>query len=161
MARNEEPREDLLREATATVERVELKIESVDEPILVGFRRDGAASFYFGEKISYQFNTAGQLRRGYLDGRLYKAEAGRLVQLMCRRSQKEVALIRHECSEAEQQIFLSSARQSLAALHSALVGSRITIVGQVPRESDVAGKVRHWLTKHSNPIAFACSPNVI
>ena len=42
MARRESDREDLLREATALVERAELTIEGFDEPIVVGFRRDGS-----------------------------------------------------------------------------------------------------------------------
>jgi len=73
MAREEEPREDLLREATALVERVELQIEGFAETIVAGFRRDGAASFYFGQDFVFQFNTANQLRRGYVEGRLFKA----------------------------------------------------------------------------------------
>ena len=47
MARQESNREDLLREATALVERVELHVPAFEEPIVVGFRRDGCASFLF------------------------------------------------------------------------------------------------------------------
>ena len=74
MARRESDREDLLREATALVERAELTIEGFDEPIVVGFRRDGSASFFFGADPVYQFNTAFELRRAFVVGLLYKAE---------------------------------------------------------------------------------------
>ena len=44
MSRNEADREDLLREATALVNRIELQLEDADESWVVGFRRNDAAS---------------------------------------------------------------------------------------------------------------------
>src|SRR5262245_38318908 len=72
MARQESDREDLLREATALVERAELKVAGEPEPVTVGFRRDGSLSVFFGSVAVYQFNTAGELRRAFADGLLYK-----------------------------------------------------------------------------------------
>ena len=71
-------REDLLREATALVERIELvphrdRQFDASEPIVVGFRADGALSIFFGDDPVYQFNAAGELRRAYCDGLLFKA----------------------------------------------------------------------------------------
>lgn len=68
MARDESRREDLLREATAFVERIELVPSSstskaAETPIVVGFRADGALSVFFGEDPAYQFNAAGELLR--------------------------------------------------------------------------------------------------
>jgi hypothetical protein len=159
MARDEEPREDLLREATALVERVELQVEGFAEPIVAGFRRDGAASFYFGQDISYQFNTAGQLRRAYFAGRLYKAEGGRLVQLTRRRTADETALLRHECDASEEQVFLSIASQKLSALQQALVKGCFHVLGQLPPDCNIAARVGDWLSVHSGPIPLACSPH--
>ena len=70
MARDESDREDLLREATALVERIELAPADAadDEHIVAGFRRDGALSIYFGADPVYHFNSAGELRRAYCDG---------------------------------------------------------------------------------------------
>ena len=48
MARHQEDREDILREATALVERVELEIENLEDPVVVGFRRDSGPAFFFG-----------------------------------------------------------------------------------------------------------------
>lgn len=45
MARSEGPREDLLAEAVALVERVELSTDSSEVPVVIGFRKDGCASF--------------------------------------------------------------------------------------------------------------------
>jgi hypothetical protein len=161
MARDEEPREDLLREATALVERVELQVEGFAEPIVAGFRRDGAASFYFGQEISYQFNTAGQLRRGYLDGRLYKAEAARLVQLTRQRTADEVELLRHDCTSVEERDFLATASQKLRALQRALTDRNYSVLGQSPPQGDIAGDLRDWLLNLSDPIRLACSPHAV
>ncbi len=81
MARDEQDREDLLREATALVERVELAPtdNEAGEHIVIGFRAGGAASVYFGGDTAYHFNSDGELRRAYADGLLYKADIGRLT----------------------------------------------------------------------------------
>src|SRR5262245_12366974 len=101
MARQESDREDLLREATALVERAELKVAGESEPMTVGFRRDGSLSVFFGGDAVYQFNTAGELRRAFAGGLLYKAERGRLVELRRERSADEVALVRRELPDEE------------------------------------------------------------
>ena len=44
MARREQDREDILAEATALVERVELQIAGETDPIVVGFRRNPATA---------------------------------------------------------------------------------------------------------------------
>jgi hypothetical protein len=160
MAREEEPREDLLREATALVERVELQIERFADPIVAGFRRDGAASFYFGQDFVFQFNTANQLRRGYVEGRLFKAESGRLVKLTRRRTANEVQLLRHDCTDSETQEFLATACAKLVALQKALVDVEFRTIGQVPASGDPAGRVRDWLLQLAQPITVACSPSV-
>ncbi len=102
MARDEEDREDLLREATALVERVELQIYGLLESVVAGFRRDSAASFFFGQDVVYQFNTACELRRGFFEGKLLKAERGRLIQLTRQRTAESVNLVRHELTPLEE-----------------------------------------------------------
>src|SRR6184192_244955 len=96
MARVERDREDLLAEATALVERVELEVAGWPGHVVLGFRASGCGSVYFGADEAYQFNTTGELRRAYRDGALYKAERRRLVRLARQRTAEEVQLIRHE-----------------------------------------------------------------
>ncbi|HZZ27917.1 MAG TPA: hypothetical protein VFE46_07910 [Pirellulales bacterium] len=160
MAREEESREDLLREATALVVRVELAAEGFDEPIVAGFRRDGAASFFFGQQTVYQFNAAAELRRGFLDGQLYKAECGRLVQLTRHRTPETVELLRHELNEAETAQFLAAAHDRLLKLELSLSTHRFRVVGQVPPQEDITGRVRDWLTKLPPRIPLASSPRL-
>src|SRR4051794_11750471 len=132
MARNEADREDLLREATALVERIELTIAGFNEPIVCGFRRDGSASFYFGADPVYQFNAAGQLRRAFLAGRLLKAERGRLIALRRERSQQEIALVRDELAAEAQAALLADLGRRLERLEQTLQAGDYSVHGEVP-----------------------------
>lgn len=141
MARDEQDREDLLREATALVERVELAVAGEDEPVVVGFRRDGSPSIFFGGAPVYQFNSAGQLRRAFVDGLLYKAEKGRLASLRRERTPAATQLVRSDLSDEQQQQFLAAMSTHLFDLSQALRQGRFEIVGQVPLGADVLQRV--------------------
>jgi hypothetical protein len=160
MARQETDKEDLLREATALVERVELA--PVDDRqgvhITAGFRLDGAGSIFFGADPVYQFNAAGELRRAYYHGLLYKASRGRLVSLRRLRSQNEVQLLRHELTEPEQNAFLAQMQNSLTDLANALIHGECKIIRQVPHDADVIGRLKQWLT-HQDCSKVAATPH--
>ena len=172
MARNESDREDLLREATALEVRIELSaltsprpvpvrdrerdfeatlVESSAENIVIGFRAGGAMSIFFGSDPVYQFNAAGELRRAYCDGLLFKAVRRRLVSLERVRRQDEVQLLRHDLSDTEQDVFIAQMQKRLTALMDALAQEKYRIVGQVPAETDVLGSVRKWLAACGTP----------
>jgi hypothetical protein len=150
MAREESDREDLLREATALVERIELAPvgESADEHVVAGFRAGGAASFFFGADPVYQFNAAGELRRAYCNGLLVKAARGRLVSLSRQRLETKVQLLSRELSDVEQAEFVTKMCDRLRRLAAALETNQWTIVGQVPANGDVLGGLRKWLATH-------------
>ena len=160
MARRESDREDLLREATALVERAELTIEGFDEPIVVGFRRDGSASFYFGAEAVYQFNVALGLRRAYIGGLLYKAERGSLTSLTRERTAESVSLFRAELTAPEAADFLAGMRKRLSALQLALQNGRFLLTGQVPLEADIPDRIRCWLDRLPTSLEIAQAPNV-
>jgi hypothetical protein len=149
MARGKTDREDLLREATALVERIELApaSDSHAEHIVVGFRVNGAISFFFGADPVYQFNAAGELRRAFCDGVLIKAVRGRLVSLSRERHENETQLLSRELSNVEQQRFMANLRTRLHAIASELIANQLTIVGQLPEQADVIGRVRKWLAE--------------
>ena len=164
MAREESDREDLLRDATALVERVEIVLHGVsaeDESnrVLIGFRRGGAASFFFGDDPVYQFNTGGELRRAYSDGLLYKAVRGRLVALERVRTASEVRLQRHELNDDEQRDFMRKVQKRLTELAAALSNGQYEIVAQVPSDADVIGRARNWLAEQRS-YRIAAAPNV-
>src|SRR5687767_7509073 len=96
MAREETDREDILREATALVERVELLVPGCAESVVMGFRRNGSASFFFGADPVYQFNTSGELRRAFVTGQLIKADRGTLAAFDRHRTETEVQFVRRD-----------------------------------------------------------------
>ena len=161
MARQENPREDLLAEATALVERAELRVAGFDEPIVVGFRSNGAASIFFGQNAAYHFNTAGELRRAYLGETLYKAERGRLASLVRRRTTTEVELVRHDLDEAETADFLNTLRRRLSDLCSALGSGQFEVLRKVPDYTAPAPRIAAWLATLPGSIVIARSPRVV
>jgi hypothetical protein len=160
MARQESDREDLLREATALVERIELILVGCAEPIVCGFRRDGSASFFFGADPVYQFNSIGQLRRAFVAGRLIKAEQGRLVALSRERSEHEIALVRHELADGESALLVADMGDRLSRLEQALQDGRYSVNGEVPPGANVAGRLLEWLKNRPPKIEIAAAPNV-
>jgi hypothetical protein len=167
MARDESSREDLLREATALVERVELRItgsdtvscDSVDH-IVVGFRANGSASFFFGEDPVYQFNSAGELRRAYVDGLLFKAARGRLVSIERKRQPNEVQLLSRHLTDTEQVEFADKMRGRLRELADSLRKGQFAVIGQVPAAADVLSRVRNWLAAHDG-MPIAATPGAV
>jgi hypothetical protein len=161
MARRESDREDLLREATALVERIELAPlrDPHGEHVTAGFRAGGALSIFFGADPVYQFNSSGELRRAYCNGMLLKAFHGRLVSLRRERQPGEVQLLSQDLSESEQAEFLTRMQDKLRTLARQLEHGEFEVVGQVPATASVLGRIRDWLSQNSNP-TVANSPGV-
>jgi hypothetical protein len=157
MARRESDREDLLREATALVERIELAVltDPPSPPITAGFRSNGTLSIFFGADSVYHFNERGELRRAYCNGLLYKADRGRLASLRRVRQQHEVQLVRSELSVNEQAVFLQWMSSLLGQLRDQLARGDYRIVGQVPPDADVLGRLFEWLNSHDSPSVAA------
>jgi hypothetical protein len=168
MARDESSREDLLREATALVERIEFvrrdsrsgspDEESERERIVAGFRSNGAFSVFFGDDQVYQFNAAGELRRAFFGGRLLKASVGHLVSIRRVRTANEVQLLTHPLSESEEAAFLSQMSDHLNRFSQGLGKDSFEIAGQVPPDSAVLARLRAWLVEHPN-CQIALRPN--
>jgi hypothetical protein len=165
MARHESEREDLLREATALVERIELCVKDASDAahgqshIVAGFRANDALSIYFGSDPVYQFNAAGELRRAYCDGLLFKAAGRRLTSLRRVRQSDTVQLVRHDLTDQEQQSFVERMQMLFTTLANDLAGGRYRVVGQVPRGTDVVGRVSRWLSDHDG-LPIAATPRV-
>jgi hypothetical protein len=161
MARQESDREDLLREATALVERIELA--AVDRPdaehVVAGFRRDGALSIFFGVDPVYQFNAAGELRRAFRDNQLFKAAGGRLTALRRTRREGEVHLLRRDLTAAEQEQFLSDMATRLRTFAEHLAAGAFAVVGQVPPDVQMMGRMQGWL-ENRKCFAVAQRPNL-
>jgi hypothetical protein len=161
MAREEQPREDLLAEATGLVERVSLQLHAGiagETDTVVGFRRDGSLAIFIGQQRVYQFTSAGALRRAYIDGLLYKAQAGRLVAMRRERTPEAVNLVSSPLDVNATKEFLAQMRGHLDALQRALQSNEYAVLGQVPAEANILERVEAWLANHAGTIAIAASP---
>jgi hypothetical protein len=159
MARYESDREDLLREATALVERAEFRLPDAAESLTIGFRRDGALSLFFGPDPVYQFNAAGELRRAFVAGLLYKAEQGKLVELRRERDESGISLVRRSLTAPEQDDLLRVAQSRCDAVVRALARGELELVGQVPSDGNVAARALQWREQHPGPMVIAQRPH--
>lgn len=141
MARQETDREDLFREATALVRRVELDIAGVI--VVAGFRRStdgqaiGSLSIYNGPDFVLNFNDVGELRRAYHDGFIYRAEPGRkLTRLRRERDPSTSTLFASEMSEPELNAFIARAQASCAdVLQSTQSGTAAVLRSEPPDDA--------------------------
>jgi len=160
MARQEQDREDLLAEATALVRRVELNVPACGDAVVIGFRRDGEASFYLDPDTVYHFNASGQLRRAYCEGLLYKAQRGRLISLDRQRRDGQVQLLRRELSVPQQATFLAKLAGQLRQLQVELSAGRFDVRGQVPDGEDIVGSAVSWLSESADSPDVAGAPGI-
>ncbi len=160
MAHQERNREDLLLEATALVERAEFQIAGESEAVVIGWRTNGAASIYFGQDVAYHFNSAGHLRRAFIEGRLIKAEDGQLASLVRHRSTDAVHLVRHDLMPAESAKLLAEAAGRINGVASALAGKQFQLLRQVPPDGTFTVRATFWLQSIQAPIQIAESSRV-
>lgn len=159
MARQEADREDILKEATALVERVELTIPGCAETLVMGFRHNGSASFFFDADPVYQFNSSGELRRAFVAGQLIKAESGTLAALNRQRTETEVQLVRQDLDAKATERLLADLVQRLFLIQSSICDQSYIHRGQVPERADVLGRISNWLSALPLPIRIARSPH--
>jgi len=159
VARQEQDREDILKEASALVQRIEIELPDLTDNMIAGFRRDGSASLFVGPDPVFQFNSKHELRRAYQSGLLIKAERGQLVSLQRRRAANQVQLLRSELNEAATAELITAAASYLQLLDSHLRNGTFTIHGQVPHDVDVVGRVRKWLADRPRSIRVAARPH--
>ena len=142
MARQEEDKEDLMREASALAERIEMATELNGAQVVVtaGYRRDASLSVYFDQDAFYQFTNEGLLRRAWRDGLLYRSQGETLASLFRNRSGGQVVLERTDLTAEE----LARFRDTMIALLTALSSSLSSNSIQVQR---VVGDCDEILTK--------------
>ena len=157
MAQQESDREDILREATALVERAELQLEGVAEPLVFGFRANGALSVFVTQDEVYQFDAEGCWRRGYLHGRLLKAERGQIVEMIRERTPQQTVLRSRPWSPDEQDEYARRWLLRSDWMRETLEASRYRCVGFVsPAGSDPVLRLRDWLQKKkADPLRVA------
>jgi hypothetical protein len=115
---------------------------------------------YFGEDPAWHFNAAGELRRAYCDGRLYKAEGGCLASLERRREGGQVVLARHDLGHGETQALLGELGRLVGGLRQALATNCAVRLRQVPAEPDIAARLQAALAALPDPVRVARSPRL-
>lgn len=161
MAREEQPREDLLAEAKNLVERVSLQLcaaSDAENDVLAGFRRDGSLALFFGQQRVYQFTSTGELRRAFVDGLLYKAQAGALIAMRRERTPDAVDLLSTPLNAQATNEFLAQITCCLFELRRSLECRDYAVVGQVPADGHVVERVLTWLVAHGGSATIANSP---
>jgi hypothetical protein len=94
MAKQEQDREDLLRDGKQMLLRGECPVDGV--VVVVGFRSQGQASFYFGPDPVFQFNENGELRRVFFKGKRFAAIQGKLCELTRQQQSDRVRFVPQE-----------------------------------------------------------------
>jgi hypothetical protein len=137
MPRHEADREDLMAEATALRERVELAIPGEPENVVAGFRENGFFSLYFGPDPLFHFDAEGRLRRAFVAGDLYRSQGRTLSRLTRTRSGGEVHLVRYDLEPEELAQFLAEMREKLIRLQDAIERHTASVIAQVPPEAEL------------------------
>lgn len=141
MAKNETDREDLMREAIALTERVELRVPGFDEFVTVGFRKNSAMSVFVSQDPVYQFDPEGRLRRAFVDGFLYRSQHVTVARLQRVRTAEATQLLRYDLAVDELQVFHDAMRKTLAELLHQFQKNSVSVVRAVPQDSDLLPKI--------------------
>lgn len=161
MAREEHNREDLMRDARALERRAEIELPE-DLRLVLGKHRRGGLSFYFGEDPVFHLNSQGELRRAYAEGRLYKAEGGRLIEMERVRIPGQVELRSHALAPHGQNEFTAAVHRRLTEAVECIDRGTYALVAEVPEGESVVDELVAWLRPHlAQPLKVASAPNVI
>lgn len=147
MARHAQDREDLLRDATALVPRVMLRlaIHGMSCDVFAGFRKGGALSLYFDSDPVYHFNSRGELRRAFVGGLIQKAEKGKLFVWNQERTDVELTMRSRPLTTAEQQEFGAQLIERISLLRDEMQTEQFELIGQIPADVDATGQLQAWL----------------
>ena len=132
MAQHEEDREDLMREAVALPDRVELSVDGFESLITIGFRSNTAMSIFIGQDPVYQFDPEGRLRRAFVDGLLFRSQHTTLAMLKRERTETQTLLLRTDLADDALLKFRETMRRSLELLEQKLGSAAIRVVRSVP-----------------------------
>ncbi|MAT15033.1 MAG: hypothetical protein CMJ46_07160 [Planctomyces sp.] len=140
MALEESDREDLMREATALKERMEIQFPSESEPFVFGYRKQGELSCFLGQDPVYHFDPDLQLKRAFIDGLLYRTQGTTLAQLTRVRTTNpetdriRTELQRHDLTTEELETFRQTVLQRLINLKEQIQSGSYTVLRRVPED---------------------------
>jgi hypothetical protein len=157
MARKTEDREDLVRDATAYIRRIEFVV-SGQEPIFVGFRAGGEPSFYFGQDHVLQFNSQYELRRAFWQDRMLASYQRRMNWLQ--RGDGRVRVIRTPLTASEYDEFKRASIERLRGLETLLQNDELAVQGEIPAGGNLEAEMSPWLAQHAGELRLARHPGI-
>ncbi len=167
MAKQEVDREDILREATALVNRVEVKFSGRvgGDHIVFGFRECGSLAIYFGAEPVYQFNVNQALRRAYHQGCLLKAVDGRLVSMRRERQDRKLQLISTSWDDEKTREFIGQVCRDMSQLVEAIETGEAQVIGFVAAAQQTTAEILttqfcNWCNDHLADLQVARVPGV-
>ena len=137
-----EKAEDLLTEATALVERAKIVIPDQPDPVVFGFRQNGAVSLFFGPEIAYHFNKYNQLRRVFMLGVRYKAAEGQLVRIDRVPNVPNVRLQITPVKPAQVETIFSLLDHQLSRIKTRLGAAKYRLIGQVSLNGKIVERLQ-------------------
>jgi len=167
LAKQEVDREDILREATALVNRVELEVSgrAVGDHIVFGFRECGSLAVYFGGEPVYQFNANQALRRAYHQGCLLKAVDCLLVSMRRERQDDKLQLLSTSWDEEKTREFIGQVRRDMMQLAEAITAGEAQVKGFVAAEQQTTAEMLtaqfcNWCNDYLPDLQVARVPGV-
>ena len=157
MAKQEQDREDLLRDGKQMLLRGECPVDGV--VVVVGFRSQGQASFYFGPDPVFQFNENGELRRVFFKGKRFAAIQGKLCELTRQQQSNRVHFV-------PQEILADVASEMMGFLDHGLTQVQVAI-DSLEKEWRISGgnaaefrrQLSEWLANMPADKVIADAPN--
>ena len=189
MSRNESDKEDLIREATALVQRAEYAFvhenhsdeeartsatehnsgntSTSGDPatsnarlVTAGFRRDGSLSIYFDQDPFYQFDSEGRLRRALEAGDLFRSQQDTLARLTRVRSDTQTTLQRTDLSCAELDRFRERLQAAVTAFRDGLQDGRYVQQRTAGSDDGFSERLRNHLNLILSPSSRFLSANI-
>jgi hypothetical protein len=157
MARTEHDREDLLRDGKQMPVRAECQIDGV--AVVIGFRKQGQVSLYFGPDTVFQFNVARELRRVFFMGKRFAAIQGKLCELTRQIQGGKVQFVSSVIDVDDELAILNVLHDGLAKVQTAFESpdSKWNIIEF--GSEDFHKQLSHWLAAVSVNIVVAEIPN--
>ena len=134
MARNEQDREDLMKEATALVRRMEFSVNQQEETIFAGYKRNGSLSIYLHPDLVYHFDDQCRLRRAFIAPYLYRTEGDSLTRLERVRTETTSQLAAVKLRPENLSLFQKEMIDHLEKLKIAFTANQVNIHQQIPED---------------------------
>lgn len=136
MSRHRSDREDLMAEVVTLSPRICFTTPDFPDEIVAGRRQDGRWSIFLGGDPVYHFDAEGNLRRAFVQDRLYRTQGTTLARLTRQEAPDQTVLLRYDLNEEELSQFRDSIVVAFSQLILAISSHQTTVISAEPPNSD-------------------------